>query len=133
MKGLRCLVIVVLCFVWTGCGAAVLVGTGAAAGVVGYKYYEGALIVTFKAPFRDTWDATLTALKGMNGVKIEKADHDITTGKIWAKFSDGKPVEVSLRYLSAKKTEARIRVGALGERDASEIVKDRIKEALFGK
>lgn len=132
MKKLKCLILGVLCLLLTGCGALLLVGGGTAAGVAGYKYYEGALIVRFKAPFKDTWDATLRALKGMEGLKIESAKHDITEGKIWAKFSDGKPLEVSLKYKSAEETEVKIRVSALGERDASIIVKERIKKALFG-
>ena len=133
MIRVKSLILGISCFLLTGCGAAVLVGTGTAAGVMGYKYYEGALTVHFKAPFKDTWDATLRVLKGMEGLKIESSDHNITEGKIWAAFSDGKPVKVSFKYRSANETEVKIRVGVLGEEKGSMIIKERIRKALFGK
>ncbi|MFH1241001.1 MAG: DUF3568 family protein [Pseudomonadota bacterium] len=131
MSKIRCLMLGILCFLMVGCGAAVLVGTGAAAGVAGFKYYEGALIVDFKAPFKDTWDASLRALKGMEGLEVKSADHGITEGKIWGTFSDKKPLQVSFKYVSANETQVKIRVGVLGDQDASIIVKDRIKKELF--
>lgn len=132
MPRARCLMLGILCLLLTGCGAAVLVGTGTAAGVIGYRYYEGALTVIYKAPFKDTWHASLKALKGMEGFRVESSDHDITDGKIWGEFGDGKPVKVFLKYRAANETEVKIRVGALGERKGAMIIKERIKEALFG-
>lgn len=116
-------------FFLSGCGAMIVAGAGAAAGIAGYKYYQGALTVVYKAPFKKTWDASLTALKRMD-CKIESAKNDITSGTIWGEFSDGKGVSISLTYRSVSETEAVIRVGALGEKEAALIVKDEIGKAL---
>jgi uncharacterized lipoprotein len=121
----------VLLFFLTGCGAMILAGAGAAAGIAGYKYSQGALTVIYKAPFQKTWDASLTALEQMD-CKIESAKNSITSGDIWGKFSDGKMVNISITYKSVDETEAVIRVGALGEKEAALIVKDEIGKALSG-
>jgi len=104
-------------------------GAGAAAGIAGYKYYQGALTVVYKASFEKTWDASLDALKQMECV-IESAKRDITSGAIWGKFSDGKMVNISLEYKSVGETEAVIRVGALGEKEGALMVKERIAGIL---
>ncbi len=125
----KCACLAVLLFFSSGCGALILAGAGAAAGIAGYKYYQGALTVVYKAPFKKTWDASLTALQRMD-CKIESSKHDVTSGTIWGKFSDEKLVSISLTYKSANATEAVIRVGALGEEEASLIVKEKIEKAL---
>jgi hypothetical protein len=129
MRSAKCLILAILCLHLTGCAGVVLFGAGTAAGVAGYKYYKGALDVTYKASFEDTWKASMAALKEMN-CEIERSKHDITTGSIWAKFDDGKPVNISIEYESATQTKAVIRVGALGEKEASLIVKDKIAKHL---
>jgi hypothetical protein len=121
----------VFLFFLTGCGAMIVAGAGAAAGIAGYKYYQGSLTVLYKAPFQKTWDASLTALKRMD-CKIESSKNDITSGTIWGKFSDDKVVSISLTYKSVDETEAVIRVGALGEKEAALIVKDEIGKVLSG-
>jgi uncharacterized lipoprotein len=115
-----------------GCAPLILFGAGGAAGVAGYKYYEGGLIVIYEAPYMETWDATLVALEQMNLV-VERTDHDLTKGTIVAKRVDKSPVSVSLEYKSARETEAVIRVGHLGDEKASEAIKDKIRDVLFKK
>lgn len=129
MRTAKCFILAIFCLYLTGCAGVVLFGAGTAAGVAGYKYYKGALNVTYKASFEDTWDASIAALKEMN-CKIERSKHDITTGSIWAKFDDGKLVNISIEYESATQTKAVIRVGALGEKEGSLIVKDKIAKHL---
>ncbi|MBN2126449.1 MAG: DUF3568 family protein [Deltaproteobacteria bacterium] len=129
MKG-KCLVPLVLCFFLLGCAPLIFFGVGTAAGVAGYKYYQGTLTVVYQAPYMKTWDATGTALEGMN-FKIESKLHDRTAGRVDAKRADGKHVRVSLKYLSAEETEAVIRVGILGDREASMLIKEEIRKVLF--
>jgi uncharacterized lipoprotein len=113
-----------------GCAAPIVFfGAGTAAGVVGYKYYEGSLAVIFQSPFMETWDATLKALNQMN-IRIESSSHDITSGKIKAKRGDNQRVAVSLNYKSAQETEVVIRVGALGNQNASMAIKEEIRKIL---
>jgi hypothetical protein len=107
-----------------------LVGAGAAVGIVAYKYYGGQLTVIYEAPFMETWDATLTALKGMKH-EILSADHDHTSGKIVAYGADERSVTISLAYISAEETEVVIRVGYLGDKQVSMSIKERIREVLF--
>jgi uncharacterized lipoprotein len=114
-----------------GCTPLVLVGVGGAAGIVGYKYYEGALTVIYQAPYMETWDATLRALEKMD-LTITSKDHDSMSGKIKAKRTDDKPVTVGLEYRSSNETEVVIRVGNLGDKEASAAIKERIRKELFG-
>lgn len=130
MTKTKCLVLSVLLFLSSGCGAMLLAGAGAAAGVAGYKFYEGALIVIYEAPFKKTWEASRQALKALD-CTIERSEHDITSGTIWGEFQDDKPVTLKLNYESAEKTKVRIRVGVFGEKEASHIVKEEIRKLLF--
>jgi hypothetical protein len=120
---------VVLGFFLTGCAAVAFFGVGAAAGVASIKYYQGALTVVLDAPFIDTWDARLKALEDLK-FRVEKSDHDLTSGKIHAKGADAKDVSISLKYKSAKQTEALIRVGVFGDEGASMAIKERIRRIL---
>jgi preprotein translocase subunit SecF len=127
MKMTRCLLMALVFVMSAGCAGLVLFGAGAAAGLAGYKYHEGALSVTYEAPYMKTWDATLAALKDMKLV-IKTSKHDLTQGKIEAKRADGSQVNVDLEYKSAKQTQVTIRVG---NKDASEAIEKKITEVLF--
>ena len=129
MIRLKCVAPILLAFLLAGCAPLIIFGAGTAAGVAGYKYYQGALTVIFKVPFMKTWDGTLTALQEMQ-LDIESSDHDLTSGTIYAKRSDKKEVKVSLAYKSAEETEVIIRVGLFGDKDASVAIKDRIAGVL---
>jgi len=130
MIRVKCLMLIVLYFFLTGCGAMVLLGIGAATGVAGYKYYKGALNVIFQAPYMETWNASLEALKQMD-IKVKRADHTLAKGEIQAKNTDQKPVTISVKYKTEKETEVVIRVGPLGDKDASMAIKERIRKILF--
>jgi hypothetical protein len=65
-------------------------------------------------------------------IKVERSDRDLTSANIVAKRSDNKPVTISLNYRSANETEAVIRIGHLGNKDASVALKDAIAKVLFG-
>jgi uncharacterized lipoprotein len=120
-----------LVFFLAGCPAPlVFFGAGTAAGIVGYKYYEGALEVVYEAPYMETWDATLKALERMN-LRVEEKEHDLTKGKIVAKRADNKTVNIKISYQSSKETKVVIRVGVLGDEEASMAIKEEIRKALF--
>ena len=113
-----------------GCAPLIFFGVGTVAGVGGYKWSKGGLTVIFQAPYMEVWDATLNALRTMN-IQIKNKKHDLTAGKIEANRADGKSVTVSLEYKSTKETEVTIRVGFLGDRSASEAIKEEIRKELF--
>ena len=123
---------VFLCIFLTGCAGLVVFGAGTAAGVAGYKYYEGALIIIYEAPYIKTWDATLKAFENMK-IPIQEKKQDLNKGKIKGKMSDGSTVTVSLEYKSSEQTEVVIRVGLLGNKEASTVIKDNIRRELFPK
>ena len=131
MSKVRSLVLFMLFMFTTGCAGALFFGAGAATGVVGYKYYKGALTVIFEAPLMETYEATLTTFKNQD-IEVERTDRDLTSAKIDGRRSDKKPVAVSLTYRSAKETEVEIRVGYLGNKQESVVLKDEIAKVLFG-
>ena len=124
------LLAVLSCLCLVGC-APVIFLAGGAAGVGAYKWYQGALIVTYEAPYMETWDASLRALNGMN-LKIKTTRHDSTKGRIEAMQSDENIITVSLDYKTAKETEVTIRVGVFGDENTSIAIKDKISEELSG-
>lgn len=113
-----------------GCavGAGFIAGT--AMGIVGYKYYEGKLIVIYQAPFMDTWDATLRTLKRIK-IKIKSSRHGLTSGNIKAVGLDNEPINISFKYISSQETQVGIRVGLLGDKKASSTIKEEIRKELF--
>ena len=115
----------------TGCGALVVFGAGTAAGVAGYKWYEGSLTVIYEAPYIKAWDATLKALEKMEA-EIQSQKHDLTKGTIKAQLKDKKSVSISLAYKSAQQTEVVIRVGFFGDKNASDVIQENIRKELFG-
>ena len=130
MSRLKFLLPLLLCLSLVRCAALVFFGAGTAAGVAGYKYYNGALTVVYQAPYLKAWDATLKAIESLN-LRFEKEERDMTAGRIYAKRADSTPVTVSLGYKSAEETEIVIRVGILGDRDASIAIKEEIRKNLF--
>jgi hypothetical protein len=118
-----------LCFAFTSCVPVAMVA-GAAAGIGGYKYFEGALTVTYNAPFKKTWEATLTALETAD-LKIEEKDHGITSGKIKTRRPDDTVVTIKMKYLSSDQTEVDIKVGLFGDEKESNVIKDKIASELF--
>jgi len=121
----------VLCvFFLSSCAPLWFFAAGTAAGIGGYKYYQGALHVIYQAPYMKTWNATLKALEEM-GITVESKKHDPTTGEIVARRADKTTVTISLKYRSPEETEVIIRVGLLGDRNASEVIKEKIRDKLF--
>ncbi len=129
MKKIICLVPLLLSLLFSGCVPVALVA-GAAAGIGGYKYFEGALTIVYNAPFKNTWKASLEAVEGMD-LKIEAKNHKLASGKIKAKRADETSVTVSMKYLSSDQTEVTIKVGLFGDEAESNNIKDKIAEVLF--
>jgi uncharacterized lipoprotein len=113
-----------------GCGPLVIFGAGTAAGVAGYKYYEGALRIIYQAPYEDTWTAAVKALENMN-ISISDKSKELSSGKIAARLSDGRDVKLDVKYQSAQETEVRVRVGVFGDENASMVFKEEIRKVLF--
>ncbi|HUT70811.1 MAG TPA: DUF3568 family protein [Desulfatiglandales bacterium] len=115
----------------SSCYPLALVAVGGAAGVGGYQYYQdkGVLEARIYHPYRAVWDATLRALEDL-GYAIESAQQEPSAGKVMAKGEDNTPVVVTLEYESDSITKAAIRVGHLGDKDASLAIKEQIQKTL---
>ncbi len=129
MKKIICVIPLLLSLLFSGCVPVALIA-GAAAGIGGYKYFEGALTVVYNAPFKNTWKASLDAIERME-LKIEDQNHKLSSGKIKAKRADDTGVSVSMKYLSSDQTEVTIKVGLFGDEAESNNIKDKIAEVLF--
>ena len=114
----------------SGCVPVAFIG-GAAIGVVSYKYYKGALIVIYQAPFEKTWDASVSALEDLD-YQIYKRNRKMnTSGTIITTGSMNERVKVSVKYLSLEETEVRIFFGLMGDEAISNKIKDKISELAF--
>jgi hypothetical protein len=129
MKKIICLFPLLLSLIFSGCVPVAMVA-GAAAGIGGYKYFEGAMTIAYNAPFKSTWEASLAALDSMN-IKIEDKDHGLTSGKIKARLADNTIVSLSMKYTSADQTEMTIKVGLFGDEKESATIRDKIRGILF--
>jgi hypothetical protein len=129
MKKIICMIPLLLSLLFSGCVPVALVA-GAAAGIAGYKYFEGSLTVVYNAPFKSTWKASLEAVEGME-LKIEDKTHKLSSGKIKARRTDETVVSVSMKYLSSDQTEVSIKVGLFGDEAESNNIKDKIADVLF--
>jgi hypothetical protein len=133
MRALRKFVTVAsVAFMLCGCTPLVLVGVGAAGGVTGLKYYEGALTAVFKASFDKTWDAAEQALENRK-VNIDLRKRDLGSGKLSGQDLRGTPYTITFKYIASQKTETVIRVGHLGDKEASLRLKEEIRNILFAK
>ena len=124
-------VLLVCVLTLSSCHPLALVAVGGAAGVGGYQYYQdkGVLEARIYHPYAAVWDATLRALEDL-GYVIESAQKGSTAGKVMAKGEDAAPVVVTLEYESESATKAGIKVGHIGDKDASLAIKEQIQKAL---
>ena len=120
---------VLISFFFAGCAPLAFIG-GAALGVGGYKYYNGALIVIYKAPFNKTWDASVSALEKLD-YQIYESNKKITSGTIITTGTLKERIKLSLKYVSLEETEVTIRVGLLGDKAVSGKIKDKISALVF--
>jgi uncharacterized protein YceK len=107
--------VLILCLLTSGCAAVIV---GALAGGAAIGYYKGWLVDQVNADVPRTFEATKAAL-GELKMPIEKARYDMIRGKINSKLADGKHVYIRLKATEGGTTEIRVRVGMLGDKDAS--------------
>lgn len=124
-------VILMLLTLTAGCTPMIFLG-GAAAGVAGYKYYEGALTVIYNAPFEETFEASVKAIEALE-YSIYERHQKIGSGSIETTGTSSERVKLSFKYVSPEETEVKIRVGLLGDEATSKVVKDKIADIVFSK
>jgi hypothetical protein len=105
-----------------------VVAAGAAGGA-GIVYYHGWLTDQVTTDVPRTFEASRAGLKELN-IRITEARYDNIKGKVNGELADGTNVYVKLKATEGKTTEIRIRVGALGDKDASHRILRAIKRQL---
>lgn len=107
-----------------GC-LAVAVGGAAAGGTAAYIYFKGNVCQEYVASFKDTWQATLDALREQ-GLPLVKNENDGKKGKITSKTADDSTVYIDLETLASplpaegSVTRVCVRVGLRGDKAVSE-------------
>jgi hypothetical protein len=123
MKVLKNLAII-LVLLSTGC-AALVVGGAAAVGT--YTYVAGQLKKTYNANLDSTYRATLAGCESL-GLPVLEREKKLSQASVKAQDGD-RDVWISLKAQSSTTTEIAIRVGYLGDEQASR----RIHEAISSK
>ena len=123
MKAIKNLAII-LVLLSTGC-AALVVGGAAAVGT--YTYVAGQLKKTYNANLDSTYRATLAGCDSL-GLPVLERTKQLSQASIKAQVGD-RDVWITLKAQSSTTTEIAIRVGYLGDEQASR----RIHEAISSK
>lgn len=97
----------------------------------GYKYYQGALAVIYQAPFENVYESSVKAIETL-GYSITERHQKIGSGSIEATDSNSEKITIKLKYLASEETEVKIRVGLMGDEAASNVIKDKIADIVFG-
>ncbi|MFZ3116356.1 MAG: DUF3568 family protein [Syntrophales bacterium] len=120
---------VALLFLVSGC--APLVAGGAAVGTAGagtYYFARGAMQTDYKYPFEDVWGACEKTLANMRAVDVQPLK-EIGRGTINAVINDEK-VQFVLSYRERSLTTVTVRVGAFGDKIASQMLQDKIEDNI---
>lgn len=112
----------------TGCTVALL-ATGAGVGAGTYAWIRGELKRTYPTTYDTVWNAARDALQSLE-MPVVSQQRDALKGTIMAKRADGSDVIVGVKSLGDKTTEVGIRVGLLGDRDASTRIHEAIRTRL---
>ncbi|MEW5746743.1 MAG: DUF3568 family protein [Nitrospirota bacterium] len=111
-----------------GCAGLV---AGGAAGAAAATYVQGNYETAYSAPLDRTWGATLNTLRAMN-MTVTETEKSLSEASVEARMQDGTDVNVTLTRSSPTVTAASIRVGLIGDEEASRMISRRIEERLAG-
>ncbi|MBW2205760.1 MAG: DUF3568 family protein [Deltaproteobacteria bacterium] len=130
---IKCIVMLAACIMCLGgCAVLAVFAVGAGAGVAGYGWYKGSLKVEYEAPFIETYDASVKTLEKME-MKLNTKEHKLTKGWVFARRAEDKEVRLTLKYISANRTEVDIRVGTFGDEESSNLIGEEIRKEIFKK
>jgi len=118
----------------TGCIAAA-VGGAAAAGGLGYAYYNGLLERNYIGPIQQVFLSTKKALESLR-LPISQETIEISKAHLESKTSDGGRIRIWLEPVQGKSTvtslttKVSIRVDLFGDREISRLIFDEIDKQL---
>lgn len=114
-------------FAVLGTGCALLVGAGAGAGAI--AYIKGESIRTYDFPIKDVSAATQKAFSVL-GITPSETNVGEIESTFEGTMKDESKVSIKLTSKAQKTTEARVRVGRIGNETASQRIHDEILKNL---
>jgi hypothetical protein len=122
-------IIAVLVFLSANIYGCVPLLAGAAGGVGTATWLSGKLSQEFEAPFDRTLKAVESALKSL---KLEITEKTVKkdVAQVMSKYTDGRTIWIDIRPISRRQSQVEVRVGALGDKEAAELIIARIKRYL---
>lgn len=105
------------------------VGAGVADGASAAIWAEGRLKHTLDASLKQVFEAAKVALIDLD-CAITKTTVEDKAARIAGRYSDERKVWIDAHYISDNKSEIVIRVGEMGDADASRLILDKILEVL---
>jgi hypothetical protein len=132
MKKQKLMILVLLAacpFILTGCLAAAAVGGAAAAGAGTVAYIKGELKSTEEATLNKTWEATVSAIDGLQFLVVNKIKDNVS-GQLEAKTADNKTVKIQLKRVTDNLTDISIRIGTFGDESLSRYILSKIEAKL---
>ena len=102
---------------------------GAAAGVGGYAWANGAMTKDYSSSADEVHEAVVKGLKKLK-LPVMNDVNDRLSAKVTSEFSDGKNVVINIDALTEKTSRLKIRVGPFGDKRASELILSSIEKYL---
>ena len=125
-KSISCIVLLSAFMLSIGGCVAVLVGTGAAAGV---GYVKGDLEAVLEDDIDTVYDASLKAVKELELAVISK-EKNALDARIISRTSTDKKINITLKRTDEDLTKLSIRIGTFGDETQSRTIYDKIKRNL---
>ena len=112
-----------------GCAVALLAG-GALVGGLGTAHWSaGKLTQEVDSPYDKTIQASKSALESL-GLDIVRVTKKKNIAQVMSKYTNGKTIWVDIHNVSESAARVEIRVGAISDKEAAQIILDRIKKYL---
>lgn len=108
---------------------AVEAGSDAARAVGSSVFIGGDFKASAPYDVQTCWNASYRTLYDMNFQNVD-SEYDALSGWVTAETIDGKAVKIDLKQAKTGETEVVIRVGVRGDREASEVIWQRMADAL---
>ena len=120
------------CITLYGCPVLVVGGAAVAGGTGTYYYVEGELRTDYYFSVDTVWSAAEKTIADMKGRDVERDRQGADGGKITAVIND-KKVVFRVKYKDRDLTQLGVRVGLMGNEQASKVIQDRVADHLLKK
>lgn len=98
---------------------------GAAAGAGTAGWLSGKLSQAVQAPYERAINATKSALKSLK-LEVTKETRTENVTQIRSKYTDAREVWIDIRRVSDTSSKVEVRVGVVGDKEASDVILKRI-------